>query len=111
MNIRKPRNNLVEVIGQDLIKHNKLALLLLFAIVISAFSILIITQRTRLLLNNREQLLLAQDVLHNEWRNLILEENVLADQKRIEREAIQKLNMQYVTNKTESVIVVKKVSK
>lgn len=111
MNTRKQRNNLVSVIVDDLIRNNKISLVLMLCIIASASAILVVTQKTRTLLNEREQLLLEQDVLRNEWRNLILEENVLADQKRIEKHAISKLNMRYVTDKTESVVVIKDTPK
>lgn len=105
--MKKQRYSLVGVIAEDLFKRHKLSLLLLGLIFISAMAVLMTTQNTRQLLNQRERLLLERDVLESEWRNLILEENVLADPKRIERKAIDKLNMQYVTQKTETVIVIK----
>lgn len=107
MNVKKVRTNLLRVIIDDLFHHHRSSLLLLGLIIISAFSILIITQSTRLFIGEQERLLLERDVLENEWRNLILEENVLAEHKRIERQAINKLNMQSVNNKTETVIIVK----
>lgn len=108
MNVKKQRNSLIYSIIEDFFLHYKLPLLLVVLIILSASAILIVTQKTRLLINEREQLLLERNVLENEWRNLTLEENVLADQKRIERQAINKLKMEYVTGKTETVVVLKK---
>ncbi|WP_392566782.1 cell division protein FtsL [Utexia brackfieldae] len=111
MNVKKQRSHsLIYHILEDLFQHYKLPLFLVVLIIISASAVLVVTQKTRLLINEREQLLLERNVLENEWRNLTLEENVLADQKRIERQAINQLKMQYVTGKTETVIVLKKKS-
>jgi cell division protein FtsL len=110
MNVKKTRTNLLRVIIDDLFQHYRLSLLLLVLIIISAFFVLITTQATRLFISEQERLLLERDVLENEWRNLILEENVLADHKRIERQAINKLNMQNVNSKTETIVIVKNKS-
>lgn len=107
MNAKKQHTRLVYVVYKDFMRNYKLALCLMLLILISALAVLLVTQKNRAWLNEREQLLLEGDVFRNEWRNLILEENVLADQKRIEREAINKLGMRYVTDKTESVVVIK----
>lgn len=107
MNAKKQRTSLVDVVYKDLMRNYKFALCLMLFILLSALAVLLVTQKNRVLLNEREQLLLERDVFRNEWRNLILEENVLADQKRIERQAINKLGMCYVTDKTESVVVIK----
>lgn len=103
----KTRFSLVRIIFDDLFKTQKLALFLMGLIIISAVMVLMVTQATRITLVKREQLLLEKDVLENEWRNLIIEENVLADSKRIEQKAIYQLGMQYVTPENETVIVVK----
>ena len=91
----------------DLFGHQKISLLLLVLIIISAGSVLVITQQVRKQLFEREQLLLEQDVLESEWRNLVIEENVLADPKRVEDKAKHQLGMTYVTPQNETVIVIK----
>lgn len=103
----KPRSSLAGVILTDLVNHYKLPILLVICIIASALAVLVTTQETRKLLYQREQLLLERDVLESEWRNLILEENVLGDQKRIEQKAISQLNMQSVNPKEETIIVTK----
>lgn len=107
MNVKKQQTRLVYLVYKDFVRNYKLALCLMLLILTSALAVLLVTQKNRVLLNKREQLLLERDVFRNEWRNLILEENVLADQKRIERQAISKLGMRYVTDKTERVVVIK----
>lgn len=103
--IQKNKFTLAKVIIDDLIENQKLSLLLIGLIIISAMMVLWTTQQTRRELFTREQLLLECDVLETEWRNLIIEENVLADPKRIEQKAYQ-IGMQYVTPKDETTIIV-----
>lgn len=103
--IQKNKFTLAKVIIDDLIENQKLSLLLICLIIISAMMVLWTTQQTRRELFTREQLLLERDVLETEWRNLIIEENVLADPKRIEQKAYQ-IGMQYVTPKDETTIIV-----
>lgn len=105
-NIAKTRFSLVKLIVDDLFKSQKLSLLLLALIIASAFLVLWTTQQTRKQLFAQEQLILERDVLESEWRNLIIEENVLADPQRIEQKA-NLLGMQYVSPKNETVIVIK----
>ncbi|WP_081302132.1 MULTISPECIES: cell division protein FtsL [unclassified Gilliamella] len=104
---KKPSKSLFGLIIGDLFGHQKISLLLLVMIIISAGAVLITTQQVRKQLFEREQLLLEQDVLESEWRNLIIEENVLAEPKRIEEKAKIQLGMSYVTPQNETVIVIK----
>ncbi|WP_294614208.1 cell division protein FtsL [uncultured Gilliamella sp.] len=106
-NPKKISKSLFGLIIGDLIGHQKLSLLLLILIIVSAGAILITTQQIRKQLYEREQLLLEQDVLESEWRNLVIEENVLADPKRIEDKAKNQLGMNYVTPQNETIIVIK----
>ena len=104
---KRPRKSLFGLIIGDLIKNQKFSLLLLVLIILSAGAVLITTQQVRKQLFEREQLLLEQDVLESEWRNLVIEENVLADPKRVEYRAKNQLGMSYVTPENETVIVIK----
>ncbi|MWP48376.1 MULTISPECIES: cell division protein FtsL [unclassified Gilliamella] len=104
---KRPSRSLCGLIISDLFGHQKLSLLLLVMIVISAGAVLITTQQVRKQLFEREQLLLEQDVLESEWRNLVIEENVLADPKRVEERAKNQLGMSYVIPQNETVIVIK----
>ncbi|QYN42692.1 cell division protein FtsL [Gilliamella sp. ESL0443] len=106
-NQKRPSKSLFGLILSDLLGHQKISLLLLVFIVISAGAVLVITQQVRKQLFEREQLLLEQDVLESEWRNLVIEENVLADPKRVEDKAKNQLGMSYVTPQNETVIVIK----
>lgn len=106
-NQKRPSKSLFGLILSDLLGHQKFSLLLLVFIIISAGAVLVITQQVRKQLFEREQLLLEQDVLESEWRNLVIEENVLADPKRVEDKAKNQLGMSYVTPQNETVIVIK----
>ncbi|MCX8600400.1 MULTISPECIES: cell division protein FtsL [unclassified Gilliamella] len=106
-NTKRPIQSLFGLIVGDLFGHQKLSLLLLIFVVLSAGAVLITTQQVRKQLFEREQLLLEQDVLESEWRNLVIEENVLADPKRVEDKAKNQLGMSYVTPQNETVIVIK----
>ncbi len=106
-NVKKPSKSLLGLISCDLLQNQKLSLLLMILIIISAGSVLVTTQQIRKQLFEREQLLLEQDVLESEWRNLVIEENVLADPKRVEEKAKTQLGMTFVTPQNETVIVIK----
>ena len=95
-NQKRPSKSLFGLILNDLLGHQKISLLLLLLIIISAGAVLITTQQVRKQLFEREQLLLEQDVLESEWRNLVIEEK-----------AKNQLSMSYVTPQNESVIVIK----
>lgn len=103
--IGNDRHSLPAVIGGDLLRHGKLPILLLVAVLITAVMVVITTQKTRLLTAQREQLVLEKDSLDIEWRNLILEENALGDHSRVERLAIDKLHMQHVDPSQERIVV------
>lgn len=108
--IKNKRNNLVSIICNDLIKQDKLALFLFGLVLISASLVIIITYQTRCLIVHHEQLLLEQNALDTEWRNLILEENVLGDHSRIEQLANKKFNMHYVDPLQENIILIQTTS-
>jgi cell division protein FtsL len=104
---KRSTKSLFGLIISDFLRHQKFSLFLLALIVASSVAVLITTQQVRRQLFEREQLLLEQDVLESEWRNLVIEENVLADPKRIESKAKNQLGMSYVAQKNETVIVIK----
>ncbi|WP_177203310.1 cell division protein FtsL [Izhakiella capsodis] len=99
------RHSLPGVIGGDIMRHGKLALLLLAAVLVSAVLVVTTVHKTRLLTAQREQLMLEKNALDIEWRNLILEENALGDHSRVERIATEKLHMQHVDPSQEHIVV------
>lgn len=101
------RHALPGVIGGDLLRNGKLPLCLFIASIVTAVIVVTTTHHTRLLIAQREQLVLERDALDIEWRNLILEENALGDHSRIERIATEKLLLQHVDPGQENIVVQK----
>lgn len=99
------RYSLVGIIFADLLRYGKLPVILMIMILISALSVVLVTHHTRLLTEQREQYTVERDKLNVDWRNLILEENVLGDHSRIGILAAKKLNMQYVPLDQEHIVV------
>lgn len=103
--INNERHSLPAVIGGDLLRHGKLPIILLVAVLVTSIMVVITIQKTRLLTAQREQMVLEKDSLDIEWRNLILEENALGDHSRVERLAVEKLHMQHVDPSQEHIVV------
>ena len=103
--IGNERHSLPNVIGGDLLRHGKIPLLLMIAVLVSSVLVVTTAHKTRLLTAQREQLILERDALDIEWRNLILEENALGDHSRVERIATEKLHMQHVDPSQENIVV------
>ena len=95
---------LQEIIMEDLFTSNKLVLILLFAITVSALGTVWITHQTRGLVAEKGDLVLQHQALENEFLNLKLEEAALSDNTRIEAIAKQ-LGMQRATPEQEVVIL------
>ncbi|WP_225639295.1 cell division protein FtsL [Candidatus Profftia sp. (ex Adelges kitamiensis)] len=99
------RYTLITIISRDIIRQGKIVYFLFISVLISAVFVVIITHNTRLLIIQREQLFIARIALDVEWRNLLLEENVLGDHIRIEQIAIKKLHMQYIDPCKENILI------
>jgi len=84
--------DLGRVIMTDIGQHKRVVSLL-FAILISAFAVIMLTHETRLLTNSKEQLLTQRDFADIEWRNLLLEQSTLEEHSKIEYTAKHKLGM------------------
>ena len=95
---------LQEIIMEDLFTSNKLVLILLLAITVSALGTVWITHKTRGLVAEKGDLVLQHQALENEFLNLKLEEATLSDNTRIEAIAKQ-LGMQRATPEQEVVIL------
>ncbi|MFT6193671.1 MAG: cell division protein FtsL [Cognaticolwellia sp.] len=65
----------------------------LLLVLISAFSVIYFTHLNRQTTSKVEVLLTERDALEIEWRNLILEQNSLAEHSAIESSAAKQLNM------------------
>lgn len=91
----KKQYNLVNIIYDDLYLYGKWQLLLLLLVLISAMLVVLVTYQTRSMIIDREKLVLEKNNLDTEWRSLILEEKILSHHNRIERIAMDKLQMHY----------------
>ena len=91
---KKTHSNQVLVldIWQDIVEHFWSYVFLLL-VVISAFSVIYYTHVNRQKTSELEQLYTQRDELDIEWRNLLLEQNSLAEHSAIESRAKKLLNM------------------
>ena len=100
-NDRFPLRN---IILEDLFTSNKLVLILLLAITLSALGTVWLTHQTRGVVAEKGDLVLQHQALENEYLNLRLEEATLSDNTRIEAIAKQ-FGMQRATPEQEVVIL------
>ena len=98
------RFHLRNIILEDLFTSNKLVLILLLAITLSALGTVWLTHQTRGLVAEKGDLILQHQALENEYLNLRLEEATLSDNTRIEAIAKQ-FGMQRATPEQEVVIL------
>ncbi|WP_206485071.1 cell division protein FtsL [Thalassotalea sp. G2M2-11] len=87
------------------IKQHFFAYLLLLLVVFSAFAVIYFTHLNRQSTSHLEQLLTERDELDIEWRNLLLEQNSLAEHSAIESKAEALLNM--VKPNAQSEVIIK----
>jgi len=78
--------------------------LLLIMVVISAFSVIYFTHLNRQTTSGLEILLTERDELDIEWRNLVLEQNSLAEHSTIETKARKLLQMKRPNINSEVII-------
>ncbi|WDE06016.1 cell division protein FtsL [Thalassomonas viridans] len=98
-----PGNVLVFDIWRDIRRHLVIYVLLLL-VVVSAFSVIYFTHLNRQTTSELELLLTGRDELDIEWRNLLLEQNALAEHSRIETQAKKLLEMDRPGAESEVVI-------
>ena len=97
------RPNLAVDIWYDLKRH-LLTYMILALVVFSAFSVIYFTHLNRQSTSSLEVLLAERDELDIEWRNLLIEQNSLAEHSAIEGKAQKLLKMKRPTAKTEVII-------
>ena len=97
---------LVFDIWQDIQRH-LLTYLMLIAVVGSAFAVIYLTHLNRQTTVTLERLLSERDELDVEWRNLLIEQNSLAEHSVIESKARKKLNMKRPNIDSEVIIKIK----
>ena len=90
-------------IWKDL-KRNIVVLILLLLVLVSAFYVIYFTHLHRQTTSAYENLLVERDELDIEFRNLLLEQNSLAEHSAIESKAAKQLNMKRPDAKSEVII-------
>ena len=90
-------------IWQDILR-NVVSYVLLIFVVASAFSVIYYTHLNRQTTSQLEQLLTKRDELDIEWRNLVLEQNSLAEHSAIESKAKKLLKMKRPDANSEIII-------
>ena len=97
------RYPLQHILVEDIFSSNKLIVVLLLLILVSAMGTIWMTHQTRGLISENGQLVLQHQALENEYRNLQLQEATESD-TRVESIAIGTLKMQRVQSEQEVVI-------
>lgn len=100
------RYPLRQIIFEDLIRHNKVALVLLALVVTSAVATVWITHQTRLLTAEQSKLLQLNRKLETRYIHLQLEESSLSNVLKVEGVASQ-LGLQAVKSDQEIILEVK----
>jgi len=90
-------------IWRDIQRH-LLSYILMFFVVVSAFAVVFFTHVNRQTTSELELLLTQRDELDIEWRNLLLEQNSLAEHSTIESKAVKLLKMKRPNAKSEIII-------
>lgn len=98
------RYPLRQVILDDLTGHNKVALFLLLAVIISAVATIWITHQTRLLTAQQGKLVQTNQKLEHQYVHLQLEENSKSQKSRVEAVA-EKFGLQPIKKEQEVILV------
>jgi cell division protein FtsL len=85
--------NLAKLIAADMLRVGLLPFILLLLIFCLAIGIVFNTYDTRKAVTEKDLALVERERLDSEWRNLILEENALAEHSRVQKMAIEVLEM------------------
>lgn len=94
---------LVFDIWQDIVRYSVTYILLLF-VVLSSFSVIYYSHLNRQKTSELEILLSKKDELNIEWRNLLLEQNSLAEHSAIESKAKKHLKMKRPNTNSEVIV-------
>lgn len=101
MTVRK--SALVFDIWYDIVRYS-FTYFVLLSVLLSAFSVIYYSHVNRQATSELEILLTTRDELNTEWRNLLLEQNSLAEHSAIETKAKKLLNMKRPDTASEIII-------
>ncbi len=96
--------NLARLIAYDIFRVGWIPLLLLVAIFVTAMGVVFNTHQTRQSITEKDLAYEERERLDNEWRNLLLEENALAEHSRVQQMATEELEMKRPDTDKEVVI-------
>lgn len=99
------RYPLRSLVVEDLFTSNKLLMVLMALVLLSALGTIWITHHTRGLIAQKGELVLQHQALENEFLNLKLEEATQSDNTRVEAIATGKLQMQRVASEQEVLLL------
>lgn len=99
------RNPLESIILSDLLKQNKIPLLLVLGILATAIATIWVTQQTRLLTIQKGKLEYANKALSDYYVHLQLEEDSLSRRERVEKVATDNLGLSPVKKEQEVILV------
>lgn len=94
---------LVFDVWQDLVRY-LVTYILLFFVVVSAFCVIYYSHVNRQATSELEELRAIKDELNIEWRNLLLEQNSLAEHSAIESKAKKLLDMKRPEGSSEVIV-------
>lgn len=97
------RAALVFDIWHDIVRYS-FTYVVLFSVLLSAFSVIYYSHVNRQATSELEIMLTTKDELNIEWRNLLLEQNSLAEHSAIESKAKKLLNMKRPDTSSEIII-------
>lgn len=98
------RYPLQQIIIDDILSHNKVAIFLLIGVIISAVATIWVTHQTRLLVSKQGQLIHENQKLESQYTNLQLEENSRSGRARIDA-AAKSFGLQPVKKEQEIILV------
>lgn len=99
------RYPLQNIVLEDLFSSNKLLMVLISLLVVTALGTVWITHQSRGLIAQRSELVLQHQALENEFLNLKLEEATQSDNTRVETIATRKLQMKAIDSEQEVLIL------
>ncbi|PJC84928.1 cell division protein FtsL [Vibrio sp. HA2012] len=105
MTAQKP--NLAKIILLDILSAGRWPLLILVLIFTTAMAVVMVTHSTRQVITAKDAALAERERLDEEWRNLLLEENALAEHNRVQKMAVKELEMKRPDPDKEVVISLK----
>lgn len=104
----RKNKSLARIILSDIFRRSKMTFLLFIGLIVTTMLTIHKTNATRQLRYELEQNIVEKRALDIEWRSLILEENTLGEQQRIDKIASYALKMKHITPENEGMLIIPK---